>query len=77
MKTLLTERQVIPAAFADLCGAYENWVLDECPDSYHDWDAHYLTITEMVDIFDYLEPPAWVNTDTFAERIRAIAGEHQ
>ena len=49
----LTEPQsnVIRYALADLIGAYQDWKLKGCPDSFHRWDAHLESIEGLAGSF--------------------------
>jgi len=41
----------IRCALADLIGAYQDWKLKGCPDSYHDWESHLQSIKELSNAF--------------------------
>ena len=46
----------IACAFADLCGALQDYEQRGSGDSYHDWDAHRQSIADMANAFN-LETP--------------------
>ena len=48
------QRQAIRCAFADLCGVMQAYKQGDI--SIHDWKAHSLTINEMSEAFDFLDP---------------------
>ena len=48
------QKQVIRCAFADLCGAMQAYLQVDI--HAHDWKAQWLTINEMAQAFDFLDP---------------------
>jgi hypothetical protein len=48
------QKMVIRCAFADLCGAMQAYLQGDSHT--HDWKAHGLTIHEMSQAFDFLDP---------------------
>lgn len=49
------QQSVLRCALADLTGAWQDWKMKGCPDSYHDWDAHLRTIDELAQTFDMVD----------------------
>jgi hypothetical protein len=52
----MTEKQLLAVryAFADMCGALQAYRQGDI--HVHDWEAHWLTIQDMKDAFDFLDP---------------------
>jgi hypothetical protein len=52
----MTQDQInaIKCAFADLCGSMQ--AHQQCDINAHDWRAHGLTIKEMSNAFEFLDP---------------------
>jgi hypothetical protein len=48
------QKMAIRCAFADLCGAMQAHLQGD--NHTHDWKAHLLTIYEMAQAFDFLDP---------------------
>ena len=50
----MTERQLfaVRCALADLCGALQDYQLSGSGDSFHDYEAHRLTIKEFAEAFN-------------------------
>ncbi len=50
---LLNEKAqfAVRCALADLIGAYQDWKMKGCPESFHDWDSHLESIDELAHEF--------------------------
>ena len=48
------QKQAVRCAFADLCGAMQGYLQMDILS--HDWAAHYRTIEELAQAFDFLDP---------------------